>query len=117
MGSITERRKKRNLAITNISDCRVSKVGGTTPMASCRICQHFTNPGTQQMQESQEQNLTSLEWFTIVDYPKLSSQPERMQCFKMLKIKNCPILSKRCKPKTGEDWAKIAHVSSTSIDG
>ncbi|XWS57358.1 hypothetical protein CRYUN_Cryun09bG0167700 [Craigia yunnanensis] len=61
---------------------------------------------------SEKQNLTSLEMLDIYDCPELSSLPERMSCLKELKIVRCPILSERCKPEMGEDWANIAHVSN-----
>ncbi|XVE90413.1 hypothetical protein DITRI_Ditri20bG0075900 [Diplodiscus trichospermus] len=63
------------------------------------------------------QKLTSLERLVIIDCPKLASLPEQMPCLKQLEIQRCPILSKRFKPEMGEDWIKIAHVSSLQIDG
>ncbi|XVE90410.1 hypothetical protein DITRI_Ditri20bG0075600 [Diplodiscus trichospermus] len=63
------------------------------------------------------QKLTSLERLVIIDCPNLTSLPEQMPCLKQLEIQRCPILSKRCKPEMGEDWTKIAHVSSIQIDG
>ncbi|XVF41674.1 hypothetical protein PTKIN_Ptkin01aG0298900 [Pterospermum kingtungense] len=65
---------------------------------------------------AEKQNLTSLEFFGIVDCPKLSSLPEQMSCLKHLQIEGCPILSERCKPEIGEDWPKIAHVYNLWID-
>ncbi|XVE90408.1 hypothetical protein DITRI_Ditri20bG0075400 [Diplodiscus trichospermus] len=62
------------------------------------------------------QKLTSLERLVIMDCPNLTSLPEQMPCLKQLEIQRCPILSKRCKPEMGEDWTKIAHVSSVQID-
>ncbi|XVE90412.1 hypothetical protein DITRI_Ditri20bG0075800 [Diplodiscus trichospermus] len=63
------------------------------------------------------QKLTSLERLVIIDCPNLTSLPEQMPCLKQLEIQRCPILSKRCKSAMGEDWIKIAHVSSIQIDG
>ncbi|WRX24823.1 NB-ARC - like 10 [Theobroma cacao] len=63
------------------------------------------------------QNLTSLERFSIEECPKLSSLPESMPCLRELSIMHCPSLNERCRPQTGEDWAKIAHVSNIRIDG
>ncbi|XP_021281950.1 putative disease resistance protein RGA3 [Herrania umbratica] len=62
-------------------------------------------------------NLTSLEKLEIIQCPKLSTLPERMQRLKQLWIKDCPVLSERCKPESGEDWPNIAHVSRIYLDG
>ncbi|XP_017976162.1 PREDICTED: putative disease resistance protein RGA1 [Theobroma cacao] len=61
--------------------------------------------------------LTSLERLWIFKCPKLSTLPEKMQRLKRLSIIECPILSERCKPETGEDWPSIAHVSRICLDG
>ncbi|XWS65021.1 hypothetical protein CRYUN_Cryun05aG0054900 [Craigia yunnanensis] len=62
-------------------------------------------------------NFPSLEMLVMTDCANLPSLPEQMPCLKHLEIASCPILSQRCKPEMGEDWAKIAHVSNIWIDG
>ncbi|XVF30501.1 hypothetical protein REPUB_Repub16aG0063500 [Reevesia pubescens] len=62
-------------------------------------------------------NFTSLEKLEIMDCPKLSSLPQKMQGLKELKIEDCPDLSERCKRETGEDWPIIAHASRIFLDG
>ncbi|PWA60198.1 Disease resistance protein [Artemisia annua] len=56
----------------------------------------------------------------IISYcNKLSSLPDEMQSFKDLNeitIKNCKILSRRCKKEIGEDWPKISHIPNLIID-
>ncbi|XWS65016.1 hypothetical protein CRYUN_Cryun05aG0054500 [Craigia yunnanensis] len=84
----------------------------TLQLLSLLECNHLTT-----LPEPGWQNLTSLERLKITDCPNLPSLPEQMPCLKKLDIQRCPILSERCKPKMGEDWAKIAHVSNISIDG
>jgi Leucine-rich repeat (LRR) protein len=58
-------------------------------------------------------NCKSLEFFEISRCSNLTSLPEgmgRLTSLQRLKIDRCPILLRRCKRDTGEDWAKIAHV-------
>ncbi|XP_007029648.2 PREDICTED: putative disease resistance protein RGA1 [Theobroma cacao] len=66
---------------------------------------------------SEWHNLTSLEKLEIMDCPKLSTLPEKMQRLKHLTIEECPVLSERCEPEGGEDWPNIAHVSRIYLDG
>ncbi|XP_044509770.1 putative disease resistance protein RGA3 isoform X2 [Mangifera indica] len=52
--------------------------------------------------------------------PELSSLPEdmnRLSSLRKLKINFCPKLTGRCKPETGEDWSKIAHIPKIQLDG
>ncbi|KAL6337212.1 hypothetical protein AAG906_036526 [Vitis piasezkii] len=66
------------------------------------------------------ENLTSLQELRIGDCPQLSTLPEgmhRLTTLKVLSIDDCPELSKRCMPKIGEDWHRIAHVPEINIDG
>ncbi|KAH9648438.1 hypothetical protein KPL70_025591 [Citrus sinensis] len=64
--------------------------------------------------------LEALETLAIKECPKLSSLPEDMHhvtTLKSLLIEGCPALSERCKPPTGEDWPKIAHIRQVHLDG
>ncbi|KAH9679142.1 hypothetical protein WN943_027452 [Citrus x changshan-huyou] len=65
-------------------------------------------------------NFEALEGLVIGNCPKLSSLPEDMHhltTLKSLAIAGCPALSERCKPPTGEDWPKIAHIPEILLDG
>ncbi|KAL9411788.1 hypothetical protein AB3S75_045402 [Citrus x aurantiifolia] len=65
-------------------------------------------------------DLEALETLIIAGCPKLSSLPEdmhRLTTLKLLTIAECPALSERCKPPTGEDWPKIAHIPQVYLDG
>ncbi|KDO38925.1 hypothetical protein CISIN_1g045942mg, partial [Citrus sinensis] len=64
-------------------------------------------------------DLEALETLVIARCPKLSSLPEDMHhvtTLKSLAIAECPALSERCKPPTGEDWPKIAHIPEILLD-
>nr|AKE49464.1 NBS-LRR disease resistance protein NBS49 [Dimocarpus longan] len=65
------------------------------------------------------QNLTSLEYLSINDCPKLTSLPEPGLPSSLLQlfIYNCPLLKIRCKRDEGEEWFKIAHIPRVRIDG
>lgn len=65
-------------------------------------------------------NFEALEGLVIGNCPKLSSLPEDMHhltTLKSLAIAGCPALSERCKPPTGEDCPKIAHIPEILLDG
>ncbi|KDO39460.1 hypothetical protein CISIN_1g038265mg [Citrus sinensis] len=65
-------------------------------------------------------DLEALENLLITSCPKLSSLPEGMHhltTLKTLAIEECPALCERCKPLTGEDWPKIAHIPQIDLDG
>ncbi|KAH9679146.1 hypothetical protein WN943_027451 [Citrus x changshan-huyou] len=65
-------------------------------------------------------DLEALENLVIGICPKLSSLPEGMHhltTLKTLAIEECPALCERCKPLTGEDWPKIAHIPQIVFDG
>ncbi|KAL3715882.1 hypothetical protein ACJRO7_007611 [Eucalyptus globulus] len=58
-------------------------------------------------------NHTCLKIIHLIRCPNLSSMPQGIRsltALKELRIEDCGELSKRCKPQTGEDWHKIAHV-------
>ncbi|XP_028789552.1 putative disease resistance protein RGA3 [Neltuma alba] len=64
-------------------------------------------------------NLRTLKSLVISNCPRLMSLPMSIQSLSSLKelgIYGCPDLVKRCKDETGEDWPKIAHVSSTHFE-
>ncbi|XP_044479424.1 putative disease resistance protein RGA3 [Mangifera indica] len=55
----------------------------------------------------------------ISNCPELSSLPDdmnRLTSLRELKIGLCPKLRERCKPETGEDWSKIAHIPKIELD-
>ncbi|WJX66370.1 hypothetical protein P8452_50933 [Trifolium repens] len=64
-------------------------------------------------------NLTSLQTLNIYDCPKLSSLPasfKELINLHELHIHRCPVLEKRCKNETGEDWHKIDHVPKLRVE-
>ncbi|XP_065621610.1 putative disease resistance protein RGA4 [Quercus suber] len=63
-------------------------------------------------------NLISLKWFTIDNCLNLKSPPDEMRdlsSLQMLRIINCPELQRRCEKETGQDWGKIAHITTVDI--
>jgi Leucine-rich repeat (LRR) protein len=57
--------------------------------------------------------MTSLQLLHLSGFPKLTSLPasfKELKNLRELRIYKCPMLKKRCKIETGEDWHKIAHV-------
>jgi Leucine-rich repeat (LRR) protein len=63
-------------------------------------------------------NCKSLQIFEISRCSNLSSLPEgmgRLTSLRRLKIEDCPILLRRCKRDTGEDWGKIAHIPELDL--
>ncbi|KAL5803767.1 hypothetical protein ACOSQ3_030567 [Xanthoceras sorbifolium] len=65
------------------------------------------------------QNLTSLEYLSLNDCPKLTSLPEPGLPSSLLElvIYDCPLLKKCCKRDKGENWFKIARIPRVRIDG
>ncbi|XP_015886582.3 putative disease resistance RPP13-like protein 1 [Ziziphus jujuba] len=63
-------------------------------------------------------NLSSLEHLEIKHCPKLHSLPEEglSASLEFLLINDCPGLKERCSKEEGQDWGKIAHVTSIWID-
>ncbi|KAL4597177.1 hypothetical protein ACB092_12G216100 [Castanea dentata] len=64
-------------------------------------------------------NLESLRGLTILNCPKLSSLSKGKLCLPALRsfiIAKCPELIRRCQPKIGEYWHKIAHASDIYLD-
>ncbi|CAL9021675.1 unnamed protein product [Prunus brigantina] len=58
-------------------------------------------------------NLASLRSLTISDCPNLKVLPPGQKLLTKLQhlsIQECPELEQRCRPGSGEDWLKIAHV-------
>jgi hypothetical protein len=65
-------------------------------------------------------NCKSLKAFQISRCSNLTSLPEgmgRLTSLQSLTIVDCPILLRRCKRDTGEDWAKIAHIPELDLYG
>jgi len=63
-------------------------------------------------------NCKSLKVFEISRCSNLTLLPEgmgRLTSLQRLKIEDCPILLRRCKRDTGEDWAKIAHIPNLHL--
>ncbi|KAL6319232.1 hypothetical protein AAG906_013906 [Vitis piasezkii] len=63
----------------------------------------------------------TLHHLKISDCSNLKALPtnglQKLTSLKKLEIDDCPELIKRCKPKTGEDWQKIAHIPEIYFDG
>ncbi|KAI5343344.1 hypothetical protein L3X38_011220 [Prunus dulcis] len=61
--------------------------------------------------------LTYLQVLEIGSCPSLEFLPEEglPPSLSHLRIFFCPALEKRCKNKTGQDWAKISHIPSITI--
>ena len=57
----------------------------------------------------------------ISNCPSLRALPEsglqKLVYLQKLEIQDCPELIGRCKPETGEDWQKIAHIPEIYLDG
>ncbi|KAJ9707862.1 hypothetical protein PVL29_000101 [Vitis rotundifolia] len=65
-------------------------------------------------------HLTALRQLQIEHCYNLAALPEKMRrltALTQLEIEGCPELAERCKPRTGEDWNKIAHVQDIYLDG
>jgi hypothetical protein len=63
-------------------------------------------------------NCKSLKVLEISGCSNLTSLPEgmgRLTSLQRLKIEDCPILLRRCKRDTGEDWAKISHIPDLDL--
>jgi Leucine-rich repeat (LRR) protein len=63
-------------------------------------------------------NCKSLQVLQIRGCSRLASLPEgmrRLTSLQKLIIVNCPILLRRCKRHTGEDWPKIAHIPELDL--
>ncbi|XP_048138559.1 putative disease resistance protein RGA1 [Rhodamnia argentea] len=55
----------------------------------------------------------------LIRCPNLWSMPQGIRSLPVLKelrIEHCGELSRRCKPQTGEDWHKIAHIPRIEVD-
>ncbi|XP_022764727.1 putative disease resistance protein RGA1 isoform X2 [Durio zibethinus] len=65
------------------------------------------------------QNLTSLQYLSIEECPKLKSLPrkEMLPSLLDLHIYSCPVLKKRYRRDKGKLWSNIAHIPCVYIDG
>ncbi|CBI27233.3 unnamed protein product, partial [Vitis vinifera] len=65
--------------------------------------------------------LHHLQTLNLLGYcSELLALPEGMghlTALRQLQIERCPKLAERCKPRTGEDWNKIAHVKDIYLNG
>ncbi|CDP19356.1 unnamed protein product [Coffea canephora] len=64
-------------------------------------------------------NLASLEKLRLWDFPKLEYLPstadmERLK-LRLLKIRDCPLLERRCTPESGSKWPKISNIPERDI--
>ncbi|XP_056171784.1 disease resistance protein RGA2-like [Syzygium oleosum] len=65
-------------------------------------------------------NHTCLKFINLIHCPNLLSMPQEIQpltALKKLWIDDCGELSERCRPTTGKDWPKIAHIPQIELDG
>ncbi|XP_058107650.1 putative disease resistance protein RGA3 [Magnolia sinica] len=64
-------------------------------------------------------SIPSLFQLCIESCDMLKALPElqHLTSLQELKIRDCPILDNRCQKEVGEDWNKIAHIPSITIDG
>ncbi|XP_077237406.1 putative disease resistance protein RGA3 [Tasmannia lanceolata] len=64
------------------------------------------------------QNLTSLESLSIWNCPEISSLPEGglPTTLGYLSIEECPKLTERCQKNSGQDWPKIQHIPTITVD-
>ncbi|XP_031249197.1 putative disease resistance protein RGA1 [Pistacia vera] len=70
--------------------------------------------------KSLPESMQTLRVLDIRKCPELSSLPNdmnRLISLRELTIEDCPKLSERCQPKTGEDWSKIAHILQIKLEG
>ncbi|XP_068328821.1 disease resistance protein RGA2-like [Pyrus communis] len=68
---------------------------------------------------SSSPHLSKLTHLRLDGIEDLASMPEGIRglpCLNTLKIRNCPMLSERCKKEKGEDWPKIAHIPHININ-
>ncbi|XP_073109682.1 putative disease resistance protein RGA1 [Elaeis guineensis] len=63
-------------------------------------------------------HLTALRQLNLSNLPQLKMLPDGLQhltALQLLRIGGCPLLVRRCKRETGEDWHKIAHIQKIII--
>ncbi|XP_048138214.1 putative disease resistance protein RGA4 isoform X1 [Rhodamnia argentea] len=64
-------------------------------------------------------NRTRLKEIRLIRCPNLRFMPQGIRSLPVLKelrIEHCGELSSRCKPQTGKDWHKIAHIPRIQVD-
>ena len=103
-------------------DGEAEKQEDTQSFGSLRILSFISLPGLKALPRWLLQGTTSntLHQLYISDCPNFRAMSEtglqKLTHLQKLGIKDCPELIERCKPETGEDWQKIAHIPEIYLD-
>ena len=95
----------------------------TQSFESLRILRFFNLSGLKALPRWLLHGTTSntLHQLYISDCPNFKALSEtglqKLTHLQKLEIDDCPELIERCKPETGEDWQKIAHIPEIYLDG
>ena len=94
----------------------------TQSFGSLRILSFISLPGLKALPRWLLHGTTSntLHQLYISDCPNFRAMSEtglqKLTHLQKLEIEDCPELIERCKPETGEDWQKIAHIPEIYLD-